>query len=459
MFDDFEYEGFWFLPEKPDVKLSGKLYYDADSEISLSLLGSFNFDRKDRDICILGISKEGIKLSLFGCDLVSFNYPSPGIPNTTYICERIFKNIHINSENEAFFERADIYVKGLDEWVGENGFHFSDIENNAFKLHYILPDEKHIYQSQDFGIFIDFTANSNSINTVYQQKVELQQFVNLRILFGKSIHISKIFQLIIFLGNLYSLIITKPSYVNKLVLYLDKKAQTEFNLMEPVEIFYVMHRSSNSMHDIKSKNMLFTYANTQNILQRIIDNWLSNCVTLKPVFDLFFGSLYNDFLYINNKFLSYVQALESYHRIKYQGTDLSEDEHSERLKSIIDSAPQNYQAWLQRKLLYSNEYTLRRRLKEILKHYSPIVNEYVTDIPNFVNKITLTRNYLTHFDYSLVDKIFTEEERINVSYFLKIILIICFLSEMGFTVEEIGQMIKANKQYSFEISKMENFSA
>jgi hypothetical protein len=78
------------------------------------------------------------------------------------------------------------------------------------------------------------------------------------------------------------------------------------------------------------------------------------------------------------KFLNMVQALEAYHRRKEDMTqlDLPEKEHSMRVESIIGTVSPQYKEWLNDKLNYSNEISLRRRLKDILHIYEKIIAEF-----------------------------------------------------------------------------------
>jgi hypothetical protein len=41
LLDDFELKGIWWLPEKPDLQISGILSFESEKRISLELLGSF----------------------------------------------------------------------------------------------------------------------------------------------------------------------------------------------------------------------------------------------------------------------------------------------------------------------------------------------------------------------------------------------------------------------------------
>jgi ApeA N-terminal domain 1 len=76
--------------------------------------------------------------------------------------------------------------------------------------------------------------------------------------------------------------------------------------------------------------------------------------------------LYLDRLYLEQRFLNIAQAVESYHRRRSDKKDLSEEDHEKRLEKILAGTPQEYKKWLSDKLKYSNELSLRQRLKDLL---------------------------------------------------------------------------------------------
>lgn len=69
--DNFELKGMWWLPEQPDIQISGILTFDNEKKISLELLGSFH-DIKSigggdyfRPEIILGLTDNGQICTLF----------------------------------------------------------------------------------------------------------------------------------------------------------------------------------------------------------------------------------------------------------------------------------------------------------------------------------------------------------------------------------------------------------
>jgi len=109
---------------------------------------------------------------------------------------------------------------------------------------------------------------------------------------------------------------------------------------------------------------------------------------------------------VRTKFINLTQALESLHRRTVGGTYLSASEF-DPIKDLLNAAvPPDVPADLKRKLSdsleYANEYSLRKRLKELLRGLDPSTIEMlkIQDIAGTTDVIVRTRNCLTHFNES-----------------------------------------------------------
>jgi hypothetical protein len=129
-------------------------------------------------------------------------------------------------------------------------------------------------------------------------------------------------------------------------------------------------------------------------------------------------------------------------------------------ESFVLQIPRNfnddYKRRLEDGLRHLYQYSLRKRLKDLLekisKNYSSeLLKDYkeAKRRQSFSDLVTNTRNYLTHFDKKPEDKIAEGEELINVTEELKILLEVCLLKEIGFSANDVDTLIY--KQYNYRI--------
>jgi hypothetical protein len=205
-----------------------------------------------------------------------------------------------------------------------------------------------------------------------------------------------------------------------------------------IEVYFsqVFIGSENHVHTI---GMLFTL---KNIMKKksYVKKWFEKDQVLKPTTDLYFSTLYQPHMYLNNEFLNLAQSLETYHRRTMRNVELPESKHRKRVQAILKKTPEKYKEWLGQGLTYSNEPSLRKRLKDICKKCPPAFLSKLGDITAFIDLTVNTRNYWTHFDERSKARAATDARLIGLVANLRLLLITCLLKEMGVTNEEIERV-------------------
>jgi hypothetical protein len=180
-----------------------------------------------------------------------------------------------------------------------------------------------------------------------------------------------------------------------------------------------------------TEKALFTLPDITGREEDCFKNWFTKADWLDPVCALYFGTLYNPSTYLDLNFLTLVQAVEAYHRRTSDETDMPTDEHAARVNSILDAAPSGHRDWLREKLRYSNELSLRRRLKLLFAQFSYLLDDLIPDGKAMVSEICDNRNYLTHYDATLKKRAATGGRLLLLVEVLKLLLQACFLRELG----------------------------
>jgi hypothetical protein len=158
-------------------------------------------------------------------------------------------------------------------------------------------------------------------------------------------------------------------------------------------------------------------------------------------------------MYLQHEFLSLIQALESYHRRVDDGKYVSDDDYTQIYETLISAIPQeldnDFRESLEQKLKYHNEFSLRKRLKELLKKCGAVGNLLIHDNERFVEDVVTTRNFLTHYDKSIEMKAKTGQELYRLVQKMKFILEIGFLIELDMPVETIKALVSQNQRYQY----------
>jgi hypothetical protein len=207
-----------------------------------------------------------------------------------------------------------------------------------------------------------------------------------------------------------------------------------------VEIFYQLDTSPTFV-ETDVFNSLFSFKDIEYKFDTCLKNWYTKYEMLEPICQLYFGSYYGRFVYVDLKFLSLVQALESYHRIISSNEELPKPEHQTRINNILNAVPINYRSWLKYKLKYSNEPTLQKRLQDLFNKFNCSINTLVPNQEVFIRKIVDTRNYMAHRDVNLKNKTVSNKELFVITERLRILVETCLLNEIGFNLDEIKSIL------------------
>jgi hypothetical protein len=211
-----------------------------------------------------------------------------------------------------------------------------------------------------------------------------------------------------------------------------------------VDIFYQPVRNA-PRRDPRPDEFLFRLADIAGIEQDCFRNWFTKADWLDPVCALYFGTLYNPSKYLDFNFLALVQAVEAYHRRASNETDQQPGEHESRIKEILGAVPPAYRGWLEQKLAYSNELSLRRRLKLMFSQFSYLLDDLLPDPRAAICDICDNRNYLTHYNPALKGRAATGARLLFMVEVLKLVLQASFLRELGLTDTKIREFVSRSR--------------
>ena len=111
--------------------------------------------------------------------------------------------------------------------------------------------------------------------------------------------------------------------------------------------------------------------------------------------------------------------------------------------------PPELREWLGRSLQFGNQRSFAERLRELAQIHPLLGPEVFGDVPQFVRRVTDTRNYLTHWDETTKGKAARGMELWPLCEQLAVVLEACLLGEIGFSEDLIAESIRrASRHYS-----------
>jgi len=413
-----ELEGVWWLPEKANNKIAGKLNFDNETggELLLvgTLLGMNNFTSitwaNSETPIILGMATNGERITLHRCyqtrqgSLSSESHDSPS--TSTFKVMQILVGQHFNVPEEIAFDRIAISYDRLNDWIKISGFEYLYPKGTKTKrvvtVKYSRPNTPKVTVN-GFTIRIQpalsWTQGTVQCNLEQRIFVEVQSPRPLSLEAFKTGHFSH-------LQNFISLGLGHPIYPIEIVGYLltdreeSKKRSTP---LESVKIYEIAGRVITQGKTSFLKGQLFDFSSIRDHYQQCLTHWFDRAETLKTASDLYFLTVYGSDAYSEGRFLNLAQAVETYHRHVRGGSHLDgiqfEDVHKALLETLkkLGLSSEVCRSYTD-KMKYLNELSLRRRLKEVLKSCGKSIKIAIPNSQEFIDRVVNTRNYLTHYD-------------------------------------------------------------
>ncbi|MCG2701627.1 hypothetical protein L6273_00615 [Candidatus Parcubacteria bacterium] len=450
LFDSFSYTGEWWLPEKPEDKVSGEVSFSEEG-IKLKLVGSFygpgGFGTMRKEDIILGFTTDGKKITLvdsFGGQSVSF----PGMAAANMTSNRLFIGEWFSSEDELLFSSMSLNCPYLEEWLVVNpittGYDLEEQAIKEFRAKYapLEPLEGRIENiDASFRTGCAFSTKSDARMLSWEYASFFKFIPDSIQPFSWHMDVYSDFT------NLLTLFIGEPVYARQVRL---RKAEEPND--DIIDVFFRQGAEA-TRESVHPHDMLVTLPQIRDNLADVLDAWFAKKEVLEPVYNLFFAVDYSPRMYLDVKLLFYAHALESFHREVEKGYYYGEEEwpsvQDDLNSRIPNGLPEDFRARLVSQIKYANEYSLRKRLYEIYDSLGEDLKRLFTDEPEaFIESVVKTRNYLVH--HSPEDKAFVLRRRpLHVAVQkLKILIIFLLLKELGIDESLITTSVSNNRYYS-----------
>ncbi|MDD2716357.1 MAG: hypothetical protein PHW04_10760 [Candidatus Wallbacteria bacterium] len=449
MIEEIDEKGFFWLPEKPEIKIPGTFSSSpASGGSKLELFHPIELlsdepiisDRPYKFDVILGHFLNGYEITLVNCiETAEFK---------NYSVDKVFLGYHFKDKSEIKFRKVRFSLTFLNTWMNKSVFSFKKISENSSQIEFVKPSPVSITSYKNIKVFLDTGVHESYQSLNPSVKLDQQAFFTLES--EQDLIIDEYLEMLYFIRSFFCFVLTEPIYplvMNGVLINKEKEnsQNPSRNTIVPIILKTVGYPDKSKQP--QPSIFYFTFRDIEKNLGTYFSNWFTNFEKLKSAIDLYFSAVHSLYKYPIDIFLSFVQVLEIYHRCSYRNSIMTKHEHKLRIKNIINTAPSDYQIWLKDKLAYSNEPSLKNRIKDLLSVNHTILSEFIPDEDTFIKKVVDTRNFNVHYDPRLKSKSLTGKELYNLGQKLKVLCELCFLREIGFTDDLLIQFTTRNYRF------------
>ena len=239
---------------------------------------------------------------------------------------RVFLGGHFSQPEDASFLSCHCQLSNLFEWLWKSGIDWKGEDLNEFNIAYKRPKTISINIKPELKIKIDFNYSIKG-NFLYEE-LKIKQHAIVAFYHSPKENIDEYLKLMHHFRNFLCLATQESTYPQTIVGITDVNPDSSL-----VEIFYQLDTSPTFV-ETDVFNSLFSFKDIEYKFDTCLKNWYTKYEMLEPICQLYFGSYYGRFVYVDLKFLSLVQALESYHRIISSNEELPKPEHQTRINNI-----------------------------------------------------------------------------------------------------------------------------
>lgn len=440
---DTNLKGEWWLPDTPEIKLKGDIDYGPTKGALLSLHGQLHTGLTP--FTVWGETVNGKIISLFDCHTKNMTLHFGG--SSISVISSYFGVVcgHFKSADEMMFAKVIVQMSYLFEWANTTGINvlFDDSGNGCQVIQKPVPDIS-LGVVGDCKLALQFLSRiePNSGNVRLSEKCNFTVETSVLASFGLFEDIVKRFQHFVALG------IGHPVYV------LSTKARIDIpmedyegsDIYEEYEIFHKLSMAEENNRD-SIHNMQFSLDDLKPEPSIFIHRFFERYSFIGTVSSLYFSTIYYPEMMLSQRFLTLAFAIEGYHRAVVGGKYQDDDQyHDGLMKTFLESIPENlssdYRDSLENKLTHLNDFSLRKRVKDICVKFQTILHDFLGDAAEFAGSIAVERNRLTHPASGEVMKTASD---LKIQWLktqqLALLLEVCILYEAGFNEEQLKSFI------------------
>jgi hypothetical protein len=441
----FKRAGYFWLPDNPNDRIPGELLIRDGGEIELEIVGEFKsraggFNLPDEYTRLVGSVEGDSNITLDDCFFIQQNISLGGIAKSRLRVGTVFAGVRYNSTQLALFDSISFSTDCLDEWLSVKGVEISNAASGICTIVYTPPDDIRLLLDCGLTMTIEFFSsvpfNGEQMEAVISQTARIALMSEVELPLSDFISfIKKINEFLCFATDT-TLSIKNVSARSRHVIY----DRTEPKSYLPIKIYYQSLPYSPIEPKINRRQMLFTYSSIKEDAASIINNWLESYETIAPAMNLYFSTKAGGHSYLESRFLALAQGLETYHRRVSDEELMPSTEFDELVENLLNNCPESRRSWLQGRLIHGNSLSFTQRMVKILR---PFGNRFGNSSAksSLARKISLTRNYLTHYNEELSADAATGEELYYLCLKMEAIFELHFLTRIGFSDTQINRLL------------------
>ena len=413
--ESIETYGYFWLAEKPDNRLTGVLRISEKGDSSLEMFGAFDSPHNKplqqltgERLNILGVTDKAGPVTLIDCIVVQqqnvVNLELLSKSNLHVGC--VFWGAHFDTEEICFWGMT-FSVEGLNEWFVFHHRPFSRDRDptEPMSVTYDQPEPITFPISDDLNLGYMGAGMKSSL---FEETITTE--MSIRIESSRPRSFSEFMQVLQKVKSFICLAFDRTvSFTSITGSWREPNAP--YTPQDTVAIYGQFDPYDLPKEDISAGNFLISFDEMAHKIQEYLPRWLERYEEYEPTFNLYFTVSANRHMHLEGGFLFLVQGIESLHRRSSSKTRMPVEEFNSLLDAVLRSTPHTWRRWVQERLKYANELSLRSRIRHMITPFNDLLGPKAAR-EAFVSQVVSTRNYLTHYDQGIENQAVTDPQQL-----------------------------------------------
>lgn len=431
----------WYLPSNPSERLTATLTIDDDNVCKLKMahnFGGLSAMGVDELPIIHGVLSNGKEVTLINSRKTNEQWGFPGFPVSIWSCSLAIIGGLYNEVSDILLSEIKATYEHLNFWLNKKPFKIdtftttndSLLTSAEIIMNYKMPD---VIKIENSNFNIEFTYRVDSSGDQYS-KFEIHQTELVKFLFKENVYYEEAIN-------------TVSNFSDFLTLCIGKSIGCKNFFAKDIhgkDITLLFKSQKDISETVKEHEIIIKFSYIEDSFETCIQTWSAKKELLEPIIHYFVDAHEKGF-YVPMSFLKVVQAVEAFSR-RMRNNKIWSDEEFEATKERLTSQLQDDKDKEFITGILSNEPRLRQRLTKLFSEVNDVFEISSKKRSSYINKIVNTRNYFTHFDESLKDQIFDTKTMYFITKYLKLVLRVLLLRELGINNDLIKQRMSDNQE-------------
>ena len=460
-----EARGSFWLSRDQDAKIAGVLKISEEGWVTVELAGLFAGDALTQRRTKPGVPQDlndwdehrprmvGIVdpdgfVTLDGCiQQSSNNQLGTGISSSVIVAEAAYIGAGYSDDEEVAFTEFSFSIEGLDVWLDTTGMQTGHGDDwKSLWIRYQVLDPIPVVLSGDQEVSFRFGWETLGFESRPMVESQIKQTALITLKTQEERPLEHFTSFAFQMAHLLSLALDEDICIQSMTGHLDDKTPGSRNIPCRVSVYGQFGPWASAQPTIRWHDALFLYPVVADRINDLMNYWFDNYDRFMPAIELYFAARTIEPGYLHMHVLWLAQALEALHRQSSTETAMSAGELNDLLESIESKISKHEWRSIEPRLRHINELSFRVRIRRLVEPFGRLFGDRAGQ-RKFINRVSDTRNYLTHYDPSTTRNRAVElQELLDTRDKMAALFQLHLLQLIGFNESEITGIVVENSR-------------